>query len=86
MYGSAAKGYDTARSDIDLMVIGEELTYSDLYSALQNAESFLQRTVSPLFLSVQDWTRKASQKDSFANKVKAQPKLFILGSDKDIAA
>jgi hypothetical protein len=51
---------------------------------LQNAEGLLQRNVSPLFLSVTDWQRKTSEKDSFANKVKAQPKLFILGSEKDI--
>jgi len=84
VYGSVAKGSDTARSDIDLMIIGDDLTYSDLYGALQDAESFLRRKVSPLFLSVKDWQRKASQKDSFANKVKAQPKLFILGSEKDM--
>jgi predicted nucleotidyltransferase len=86
VYGSVAKGSDTARSDIDLMVIGDELTYSDLYSALQDAESLFQRKVSPLFLSVKDWRRKSSQKDSFANKVKAQPKLLILGSEEDVEA
>ncbi len=86
VFGSVAKGSDTARSDIDLMVIGDDLTYSDLYSALQNAESLLQRQVSPLFLSVRDWRRKASQQDSFASKIKAQPKLFIVGSEKDIEA
>jgi predicted nucleotidyltransferase len=86
VYGSVAKGSDTVRSDIDLMVIGDELTYSDLYTALQDAESLLQRKVSPLFLSVRDWKRKASQKDSFANKVKAQPKLFIIGSEEDAQA
>ena len=84
VFGSVAKGSDTAHSDIDLMVIGDDLSYSDLYAALQNAESLLQRKVSPLFLTVKDWRRKASQKDSFANRVKAQPKLFILGSQNDI--
>jgi predicted nucleotidyltransferase len=84
VYGSVAKGSDTARSDIDLMVIGDDLSYSDLYGALQNAEGLLQRKVSPLFLSVKDWKRKASQKDSFANKIKAQPKLFVFGSEADI--
>lgn len=84
VYGSVVKGSDTAQSDIDLMVVGDELSYSDLYSALQNAESLLQRKVSPLFFSVKDWRRKASRKDSFANKVKAQPKLFIFGSEQDI--
>jgi len=86
VYGSVAKGSDTARSDIDLMVIGDELSYSDLYRTLQNAESLLQRKVSPLFLAVNDWKRKASQKDSFVNRVKAQPKLFIVGSEMDIEA
>src|SRR5882724_10613861 len=33
VYGSVAKGTDTARSDIDLMVIGDELNYSELYDA-----------------------------------------------------
>ena len=84
VFGSVAKGSDTAQSDIDLMVVGDELSYSDLYSVLQNTESLLQRKVSPLFLSVKDWRRKASQKDSFANKIKAQPKLFIFGSETDI--
>jgi predicted nucleotidyltransferase len=84
VYGSVAKGSDTAQSDIDVMVIGDELSYSELYSALQNAESLLQRKVSPLFLSVKDWKRKASEKDSFADRVKVRPKIFILGSEKDI--
>jgi len=86
VYGSVAKGSDTAQSDIDLMVVGDELSYSDLYSALQNTEAILQRKVSPLFLSVKDWKRKASQKDSFAAKVKAQPKLFVFGSEEDVEA
>lgn len=84
VYGSVAKGSDTAQSDIDLMVIGDELGYSALYSALQDAESILQRKVSPLFLSAQAWKRKASRKGSFVNKISAQPKLFIFGAERDI--
>src|ERR1700694_1120481 len=38
VYGSVAKGRDTAHSDIDLMVIGDDLSYSELYAALQNLE------------------------------------------------
>jgi predicted nucleotidyltransferase len=80
VFGSVAKRTDTPQSDIDLMVIGGELNYSDLYAALQNAESLLQRKVSPLFLSVKDWRRKASQKDRFASRVKAG-EAFYLGSE-----
>jgi predicted nucleotidyltransferase len=31
VYGSVAKGSDTARSDIDLMVIGDDLDFAGLY-------------------------------------------------------
>jgi len=84
IYGSVAKKSDTAQSDIDAIVVGDDLSYSDLYTAFQNSESQLQRKVNPLFLSVGDWKRKASQKDSFINTVRKQPKLFIIGSEADI--
>ena len=84
VYGSVAKGLDTARSDIDLMVIGNDLTYTDLYEGLQKAEQVLHRPVNPTFLSVDDWRRKISTKDSFIAKISAQPKLFIFGSEADL--
>jgi predicted nucleotidyltransferase len=84
VYGSVAKGMDTAYSDIDLMVIGDDLNYFELYAALQNVESALCRRVSPTFLSPKDWRRKAAEKGSFIGKVNALPKVFIFGSEKDL--
>jgi predicted nucleotidyltransferase len=83
VFGSVAKDSDTAQSDIDLMVIGDELSYADLYTALQNAERVLRRKVSPIFLSLEEWRRKVSEKGSFISKISALPKLFIFGSEKD---
>jgi predicted nucleotidyltransferase len=84
VYGSVAKGTDTARSDIDLMVIGEELNYSDLYTAAQQAEAKLKRKINPTFLCPKDWQRKASDLGSVINKISASPKIFIFGSEKDL--
>jgi predicted nucleotidyltransferase len=84
VYGSVAKDADTALSDIDLMVIGDELDYSEVYTALQTAEQTLRRKVNPIFLSQTDWQRKASQKGSFISQITALPKRFIFGSEKDI--
>jgi predicted nucleotidyltransferase len=84
VYGSVARGTDTARSDIDLMVIGDELDYSKLYAALQNAETLLRRKVSPTFLAREDWRRKVSEKGSFVGKVGRLPKIFIFGSEGDL--
>jgi predicted nucleotidyltransferase len=84
VYGSVAKGRDTARSDIDLMVIGDNLTYSDLYTALQDAELVLKRPVKPNFVSTEDWQRKLKQKNSLFTNIKAQPKIFVIGSENDL--
>jgi predicted nucleotidyltransferase len=86
VYGSVAKGRDTARSDIDLMVIGDDLSYSDLYTALQDAEQVVKRPVKPNFLSTEDWRRRLSQKNSLITKIKAEPKIFIIGSENDLTA
>ncbi len=84
VYGSVAKGTDTARSDIDLMVIGDELNYSELYNALLNVENALGRRVSPTFLSPKDWRRKVSERGSFVSKINALPKIFVFGSEEDL--
>jgi predicted nucleotidyltransferase len=84
VYGSVAKGTDTARSDVDLMVIGDELNYSDLYTAAQNAEDKLRRKVNATFLSPKDWRRKASDRGSVVSKIDNSPKIFIFGSEKDL--
>ena len=84
VFGSVAKGTDAAESDIDLIVIGDALSYADLYTALQNAETALRRKVSPIFLSPAEWRRKASRKGSFISTMSMQPKIFIFGSDDDI--
>ena len=85
VYGSVAKQTDTAHSDIDLMVIGDDLNYSDLYTAAQRAESELRRKVNPIFLSPKDWQRKASDAGSVINKISSSPKLFIIGSEQDLS-
>jgi len=84
VYGSVAKGTDTARSDIDLLVIGDGLNYSDLYTAAQNVERKLRRKVHPLFVSPNDWQRKKSAKGSVFSKISHSPKIFIIGSEKDL--
>jgi predicted nucleotidyltransferase len=85
IYGSVAKGIDTAQSDIDLMVIGDDLNYSDLYTTLQQAEDRLLRKINPTFLSTHDWRHRSSQEGSFARRLGAGRKMFVIGSEHDLA-
>jgi predicted nucleotidyltransferase len=84
IYGSVAKEIDTAESDIDLMIIGKDITYSDIYKELDATEKTLNRPVNPNVLTVEDWQRKLRQKDSFVARVNAQPKIFIIGTEDDL--
>ncbi len=84
VYVSIAKGTYTARSDVDMMVIGDNLTYSDLYSGLEEAEKSLARRVNPAILDLAEWKHKRSDRNSFIEKVESQPKIFIFGSEADL--
>lgn len=81
VYGSIAKGTDHAASDIDLMVIAQKLDYADLYTALQGAEAALARPINPSLMAPGEWRRKLAQRGSFAARVAAQPRIFVIGSD-----
>jgi len=85
VYGSLAKGTDRAGSDVDLMVISPKLAYANLYEALQKAEAALGRTVNPNLMTPREWREKRAEKDSFAARVAAQPKIFVIGSEDELA-
>lgn len=85
VYGSIAKGTDTAGSDVDLMVISDDLTYADLYGALQEAEAALQRPVQVSLMAPAEWRRKLAEGNPFVTKVQAQPKIPLHGTTDDLA-
>jgi predicted nucleotidyltransferase len=85
VYGSVAKGADTAKSDVDLMIVGNDLGYSEIFSALQKAEKVLSRPVNPTLMTAAEWSKRHADKNSFASKIAQQPKLFVFGSENELA-
>jgi len=86
VYGSIAKGEDTAASDIDLMVISEGLTYADLFGALEETSAQLGRKVAPTIYSPKELAKRVRQDNSFVTRVLGQPKLWLIGGESDLAA
>lgn len=84
VYGSVAKGADRAASDIDLMVIADDLDYATLTAVLAAAEERLARPVSPNLMTRAEWRRKRAEAGSFAARIAAQPKVFVIGTDDDL--
>ncbi|HET8772598.1 MAG TPA: nucleotidyltransferase domain-containing protein [Thermoanaerobaculia bacterium] len=81
VFGSIAKGSERAGSDLDLLVVTDDLAYADIYSALAPAERTLARTINPTVYTRAEWKKKRTRHDSFAARITAQPRLFVIGSD-----
>jgi len=84
IYGSIAAGTDTAHSDVDLFLIVRDLTYADVMKALHDAEGILGRTVNPTLYSREELLRKLKASNSFLRRVLDQPKLFLIGSEREL--
>ncbi len=84
VYGSVAKQSDTAESDIDVMLVGRDLTLSDILEHLLPAEEILCRKINPTYYTVHEFKKRLSDADSFVNKVLSQPTLQIFGNMDDI--
>jgi len=77
IYGSMAKDSAHANSDIDLMLVGDALNYSEVMGLLDAAEQQLARTINPTLLSLAEYEKKLNDKQSFLTRVLEQPKLWI---------
>ena len=86
VYGSVASRRDTAQSDIDLLIISDDLTYGDVFQALEPVSRPLGRRVNPTVYTVADFKARIHRHNAFLTRVLQRPRLWLIGSDRDIAA
>jgi len=84
VYGSVAKGADTAASDIDLMVVSDTVSYADTYAVLEDVSAVLGRQVNPMILTTADLAAAFEKQSAFTVRVWSQPKVWVIGSDDDV--
>jgi predicted nucleotidyltransferase len=84
VYGSVARGVDTAHSDIDLMLIGDKLVYADVYAILAQAEQQLGRPVNPSIVSMAELQQKLADGNGFLTQVLTAPKIFLIASENEL--
>jgi predicted nucleotidyltransferase len=84
VYGSVAKGKDKANSDIDLMIVGHDLSYVNLFASLQEAERTLLRQISPKLMTRREWNENLMRGEPFLSRILRQPKLFVLGQENEL--
>jgi len=84
IYGSVARGADTAMSDIDVMVVADGIGYSELFELFARAEEALGRKVNPTLYTADEFSRKLGGDNHFVGRVVDQPKIMLIGEEDDI--
>lgn len=83
VYGSFARGDETAASDIDLFIIGSA-RLEDIVAALSSLENVIAREINPHLLSVAEFKKKFAQKNHFVQSVLASDREFVIGGEDDL--
>lgn len=81
IFGSIAKGESTAGSDVDLLVISDDLTHGEVYSALADAERRLGRRINPSVYTRSVLVQRQRQDNAFVTRILSQPKIWLVGGD-----
>jgi DNA-binding transcriptional ArsR family regulator len=83
IFGSIAQGRESAGSDVDLILIGD-LGFAQAVELLHAAQATLGREVNPKVFTASEFTSKVAT-GAFLRDVLAKPKIFLIGSDHDLA-
>jgi predicted nucleotidyltransferase len=86
IYGSMARGSDNTGSDIDLMIVSNTLAYPDVMLALHPLSERIGREVNPTLYTQAELGKRIDAGNSFITRVLAQPRIWLIGSDDDLAA
>lgn len=82
VYGSFARGEETAKSDIDLMVVGD-VTLDQMLDQLTSAERELKRPINPTVYAGMDVREKLKSNNHFLKAIQGAPLHFLIGNENE---
>ncbi len=80
VYGSVAKGADTASSDVDLLLVSDGLTLEQVYRLLTEAEQAIGRKINPTLYTTKEFRRRQKEGTPFLTRVMAGDTLTLIGT------
>lgn len=85
VYGSAASGQMHAGSDVDVLIVADQLSLEEVFAVLGPLEVELARKVNPTMYTRAEFAKRIEMAHPFLTKVIAGPRLPLLGSVDDFA-
>jgi len=84
IYGSFADGTQNHASDVDVMVIGE-VSFTEVVEALTPAQEKLRREINPTVYPPDEFGKKLAEGHHFLTSVIKGEKIFLVGSERELA-
>lgn len=84
IYGSFARDSARAASDVDLIVIGS-CSFGEVVDATHDSQEKIGREINSTVYPVKEWREKLKGRHHFVNSVSNSPKLFVIGTEDDLA-
>ncbi len=84
IFGSVARGTETAASDIDVLVITER-GFGEVVRALYAAQTALGREINPVVYTPAEWRTQVTEQTPFVTNLLAGPHIFLNGTPDDLS-
>ncbi|MFH1604260.1 MAG: nucleotidyltransferase domain-containing protein [Pseudomonadota bacterium] len=84
VYGSVAKKSETAASDVDVLIVADDLTLEEVYAALAPAEQRLARRINPTLYTRAEFARRRKSGNPFLAQVLAGETMPLIGKEADV--
>ena len=80
LFGSVARRTDTAASDIDLLLVSDDLTLELIYTAMAPVEDQLGRRVNPTLYTSDEFRKRRTAGAGFLTRILQGPHVILAGS------
>ena len=84
VFGSFARQEEKAGSDVDLMVVGD-IGLRKLTGLLMDVSGKIGREINPHVFSEKEFVKRKKDRDHFLKQVLEAPKIFIIGTENELA-
>lgn len=86
LFGSVAKGSATASSDVDLLLVADDLTLEEVLATLEPLEQRLGRRVDPTLYTSEELARRRRDRSPFLRKVLAGDHIVLIGDEDELGS
>jgi predicted nucleotidyltransferase len=86
IFGSVAAGTESSLSDVDVLVIGDRLSLTDVVPAIAEAQRELGREINPSVYPTREFCRKLAEGQHFVSNVVASQKIFLIGDEHELTS